>query len=75
MIEPAENVMQAYLSYLQEMSRKISQRQGMENVLYRKTKKSPSFYCPSGNVEQRYLQQVREHLDKEGDRQLFLAVV
>jgi hypothetical protein len=75
MIESEQNasVMQAYLSYLQEMSRKISQRQGMENVLYRKTKKYPSFYCASSEVEQRYLRQVKEHLDKEGDRQLFFG--
>jgi len=75
MLESAQNtsVMQSYLSYLQEMSRKISQRQGMENVLYRKTKKSPSFYRASKDIEQSYLRQVKEHLDKEGDRQLFFG--
>jgi hypothetical protein len=75
MLESAQNtgVMQAYLSYLQEMSRKISQRQGMENVLYRKTKKSPSFYRSSKDVDQSYLRQIKEHLDKEGDRQLFFG--
>jgi hypothetical protein len=75
MLESDQNtgVMQAYLSYLQEMSRKISQRQGMENVLYRKTKKSPSFYRSSQDVKQSYLRQVKEHLDKESDRQLFFG--
>jgi hypothetical protein len=75
MLEPVQsrNVMQAYLSYLQEMSRKISQRQGMENVLYRKTKKSPSFYRANKDVDQLYLRQVKEHLDKEGTRQLFFG--
>jgi hypothetical protein len=71
--QASPDIIQAYLSYLQEMSRKISLRSGMENVLYRKTKKNYSYYISAESINPRYLKQVKEHIDKETDRKLFLA--
>jgi hypothetical protein len=71
--EESSEIIQAYLSYLQEMSRKISLRTGMENTLYGKTKKSPHYYRPLEDVDPQYLRNVRNYLEKESDRQLFLG--
>jgi hypothetical protein len=73
--EESSEVVQAYLSYLQEMSRKISLRTGMENTLYGKTKKSPHYYrsFEDVDVDPQYLRGVKNHLEKESDRQLFLG--
>jgi len=73
--EESSEVVQAYLSYLQEMSRKISLRTGMENTLYSKTKNSPHYYRPfeDVDVDLQYLRGVKNHLEKESDRQLFLG--
>jgi hypothetical protein len=73
--EESSEVVHAYLSYLQEMSRKISLRTGMENTLYGKTKKSPHYYRPfeDADVDSQYLRDVRNYLEKESDRQLFLG--
>lgn len=67
------DIIQAYLSYLQEMSRKISLRSGMENVLYRKTKKNHHYYLPAHSVDSRYLKQVKDYTEKETDKQFFLG--
>ena len=67
------DVVQAYLAYLQEMSRKISQRKGMENVLYGKTKTTPHYYCPLGNESKQYFRSVESHLTKNADRLLFVG--
>jgi hypothetical protein len=70
----SSDVIQSYLSYLQEMSRKITLRSGMENVLYRKTKKKYHYYLPAdSSVDSRYLKEVKDHIDKEPDRKLFLG--
>lgn len=66
-------VVQAYLSYLQEMSRKISLRTGMENILYRRTQRNPHYYRPFEDVDSQYLRTVSNYLEKESDRQLFLG--
>ncbi|AFY49718.1 hypothetical protein Nos7524_3945 [Nostoc sp. PCC 7524] len=71
--QTSPDIIQAYLSYLQEMSRKISLRSGMENILYRKTKKNHPYYMPADSIDTRYLKQVKDHIDKEADRKLFLA--
>jgi hypothetical protein len=71
--EKSADVVQAYLAYLQEMSRKISQRTGMENVLYGKTKTSPHYYCALGTQNSQYLRGVGNYLAKTNDRQLFLG--
>jgi hypothetical protein len=71
--EESSEVVQAYLSYLQEMSRKISLRTGMENTLYRKTRQSPHYYRPFEDIDTQYLRDVRKYLEKESDRQLFLG--
>lgn len=73
--EESSKVVQSYLSYLQEMSRKISLRTGMENTLYGKTKKSPHYYrsFEDVDVDSQYLRNVRNYLEKESDRQLFLG--
>lgn len=73
--EESSEVVQAYLSYLQEMSRKISLRTGMENTLYGKTKRSPHYYRPFEDidVDTQYLRDVRNYLEKESNRQLFLG--
>jgi hypothetical protein len=71
--EKSLDVVQAYLAYLQEMSRKISQRTGMENVLYGKTKSSPHYYRALGTEDDPYLRSVANHLAKASDRQLFLG--
>lgn len=67
------DVVQAYLAYLKEMSRKISQRTGMENVLYGKTKASPHYYRALGAKDDQYWRAVANHLAKTSDRQLFLG--
>lgn len=69
----SSEVVQAYLSYLQEMSRKISLRTGMENTLYGKTKKSPHYYRRFEDVDSQYLRNVKNYLEKESDRKLFLG--
>lgn len=71
--EESSEIVQAYLSYLQEMSRKISLRAGMENTLYGKTKKNPHYYRPFEDVDAQYLRDVRNYLEKESERQLFLG--
>jgi hypothetical protein len=71
--ENSPDVVQSYLAYLQEMSRKISQRKGMENVLYGKTKTTPHYYCPLGNETDHYFRSVKSHLTKNTDRLLFLG--
>jgi len=71
--EESSEIIQAYLSYLKEMSRKISLRTGMENTLYGKTKRSPHYYRPFEDVDSQYLRNVRNYLQKESDRQLFLG--
>ncbi len=71
--EKSLDVVQAYLAYLQEMSRKISQRTGMENVLYGKAKSSPHYYRALGTEDAQYLRSVDNHLTKTSDRQLFLG--
>jgi hypothetical protein len=72
-LEESSEVVQAYLSYLQEMSRKISLRTGMENTLYGKTKKSPHYYRRFEDVDSQYLRNVKNYLEKESDRKLFLG--
>ncbi|MCS6812342.1 MAG: hypothetical protein NZ772_02020 [Cyanobacteria bacterium] len=71
--EKNRDVVQAYLAYLQEMSRKISQRTGMENVLYGKTKASHHYYRAFGTQDAQYLRGVDNYLAKTSDRQLFLG--
>lgn len=67
------DIIQAYLSYLQEMSRKITSRSGMENVLYRKTKRNSHYYLPANLINSNYLKQVISYTEKEPDKQLFLG--
>jgi hypothetical protein len=73
--EESSEVVQAYLSYLQQMSRKISVRSGMENTLYGKTKNSHHYYqaFEGEDVDSQYLRNIKSYLDKESDRQLFLG--
>jgi len=71
--EESSKTVQAYLSYLQEMSRKISLRTGMENTFYGKTKKNSHCYRPFEDADAQYLRDVRSLLEKESDRQLFLG--
>jgi hypothetical protein len=73
--EESSEVVPAYLSYLQEMSRKISLRTGIENTLYGKTKKNPHYYRPfkDGDVDSQYLRNVKNYFEKESERQLFLG--
>jgi hypothetical protein len=73
--EESSEVVQAYLSYLQEMSRKISVRTGMENTLYGKTKNSHHYYraFEGEDVDSQYLRNIKGYLEKESDRQLFLG--
>jgi len=71
----SSDVLQSYLAYLQEMSRKISLRSGMENTLYGKTKNNPSYYrsFQAAENDAQYFRNVRNYLEKESDRQLFLG--
>ncbi|MGA1546698.1 MAG: hypothetical protein ACO349_07100 [Flavobacteriaceae bacterium] len=73
--EKSSEVVQAYLCYLQEMSRKISLRTGMENTLYKKAKRSYHYYKPFEDIDinSSYLRRVNDYLKKESDRQLFLG--
>lgn len=71
--EKSSEVVQSYLAYLQEMSRKISLRTGMENIFYGKSKNNPHYYRSFEDVDSQYLRNVRNYLEKESDRQLFLG--
>lgn len=71
--EEQSHIIQAYLSYLQEMSRKISIRSGMENVLYRKPRNNPSYYQSLKDANSRYFRKVKNYLDTQSERQLFLG--
>jgi len=72
-LEKSSEVVQSYLAYLQEMSRKISLRTGMENIFYRKSKNNPHYYRSFEDLDTQYLRNVRNYLEKESDRQLFLG--
>src|SRR5665213_1246400 len=67
----------SYLRYLSEVSRKILQRGGLENVLYRKTKKQDACYFDfdhSSIHRPAYLRGVHTLLQEQSGRGLFLGL-
>src|SRR5262245_61161384 len=67
----------SYLNYLQDLSRRILQRGGMEQVLYRKSRSRDPRYMPFDSSQtdlDMYLAAIASELKDDSSRRLFLGV-